>query len=75
MITTSDSPFTIHTDDRFIILPSDGIILDKYLGENKKFDRVEQNFSYNSATNNRFLNVEQLRELIKKNIDKNFYPI
>tara|TARA_B100000886_G_C20427012_1_gene494776 strand:- start:23845 stop:24864 length:1020 start_codon:yes stop_codon:yes gene_type:complete len=74
MITTSDSPFTIQMEDRFIILPSDGDLLNKYEKSKIKFSKVNPNFSYNSLENDTFLNVEQLRNLIIKNIDKNFKP-
>ena len=36
---------------------------------------VEKGFSYNSGTNDYFLKIDEIRNLITKNIDQNFKPI
>ena len=74
MITTSDSPFTISLNDRYIILPSDGILLEKYIDKKIKFENTKKGFSYNSRENENFLNISQIRNLIIKNLDENFKP-
>ena len=74
MITTSDSPFTISLNDRYIILPSDGNLLEKYIDKKIKFENTKKGFSYNSRENENFLNISQIRNLIIKNLDENFKP-
>ena len=36
---------------------------------------VDAGFAYNSGTNPDFLNVEQLRDLIRQNVDHSFQPV
>ena len=74
MITTSDSFCTVDLGSYYAILPSDGSVQERYKAKNITVRTVEPNFAYNSGTNPDFLNVEQLRELIQKNVDKNFKP-
>lgn len=72
MITTSDSFSTADLGAYYAILPMSGEhSADSYT---QAFGgvRVEPGFSYNSGTNAEFLNVEQLRELIKLNVDPAF---
>lgn len=75
MITTSDAFNTVEFEDHFVILPSmqfsHGWDVDKYI---KTFEgcRCPDGFSYNSGTNTDWLTVEQLRELIKHNVDPEF---
>ena len=38
-------------------------------------NKVDNNFSYSSGMNNNFLSVDELRQLIKENIDPEFKPI
>ena len=75
MITTSDSYSTIDIGKYYVILPTDGRLLDKYKVLNKEFIKVPVGFNYSSDKNSYFLTVEQIRTLIKENIDKNFVPI
>jgi len=74
MITKSDSPSTIDLGNYFAILPSKHDDIKKYerLGVNPKY--IKNEFEYSSATNENFLNVDQIRILIKNNIDINFKP-
>ena len=76
MITVADSLNTIETEKHFIIVPNS-----PYQDYNKQMERylkyyngkrVPEGFSYNSGKNERFLTVEELRELIKMNVDPNF---
>lgn len=74
MITTSDSPSTIDIGNYYAILGS-GLQKDipKYL-ELLKAKSVPTGFAYDSGTNPDFLTVEQIRELIRTNIDEQFKP-
>jgi UDP-N-acetylglucosamine 4,6-dehydratase (inverting) len=73
MITPSDSHNTIDIGKYFAILPSDG--KQKYLDFYKNAVEVPKGFSYNSGTNDQWISVEEMRDLIKKNVDSNFEPI
>ncbi|MGK9369149.1 UDP-N-acetylglucosamine 4,6-dehydratase (inverting) [Melioribacter sp. Ez-97] len=79
MITQADALNTIEFDDYFVILPSVQLGNDPNLklwdteefrlksnGQPGKF--CEYGFSYNSGANPHFLTVEELRELIEKNV-------
>jgi len=74
MITSSDSFYTIDIGDYFSILPQSGELHRKYEESGIEFQPVEQGFSYNSGDNTHFLEVNELRELIRLNIDQNFKP-
>ena len=74
MITTNDSPSTIDIGNYFAILPTDKKVHKLYEKLGIKFKEVPQNFSYNSGSNEKFLNVEEIRSLIIKNIDPEFVP-
>jgi UDP-N-acetylglucosamine 4,6-dehydratase (inverting) len=72
MITSSDSPYTVDLGDYYAILSPTG----KH-GVEDYCDRfnatpVEPGFAYNSGSNPDFLTVDQLRELIRKNINLDF---
>ena len=43
----------------------------------KKFDvkKVKINFSLNSGDNKKFLKAEEIRRIIRDNLDKNFKPL
>ena len=74
MITIPDSFSTIKLDKYFAILPPDKKILEVYKKQKIKFENFEPNTSYNSGSNKEFLNVEEIRRLIRENIDQNFSP-
>ena len=74
MITKSDGISTIDLGKYFAILPSNLKILKSYDSRKIKYQFVESSFSYNSGTNNHFLKIEEIRNLIVKHIDKNFEP-
>lgn len=72
MITESDSYNTIEFDKYYAILPSD-TKKEKYLNHfNAK--EVEKGFKYNSGTNKEWLDVKQIRDLIKTFVNPNFKP-
>jgi UDP-N-acetylglucosamine 4,6-dehydratase/5-epimerase len=74
LITASDSFNTVDIGQYYAILPSsDETLRSHYLAQiNAK--EVPQGFSYNSATNDEFLTVEQLRTLVGNYADGGFYP-
>ncbi|HUS11028.1 MAG TPA: UDP-N-acetylglucosamine 4,6-dehydratase (inverting) [Pyrinomonadaceae bacterium] len=71
MITITDAMNTIEFDDYFVILPSMPLWdVEKFRCESseKPGKRLEYGFSYNSGTNDRFLSVEDLRQIIATEI-------
>ena len=75
MITSSDSFCTIDLGQYFAILPQDGRLVDEYKENNIVFSEVEPGFAYNSGSNSSFLSVDEIRALIKSNIQPDFQPI
>ena len=75
MITASDSFSTYDLGHYYAILPSDGLTLSTYHQEGIKAEPVAQGFAYNSGTNPHFLSIENLRDLIRTNVDPEFEPI
>jgi len=75
MITASDSFTTIDLGTYYAILPSDGRVLKCYTNRGISNNPVPNGFAYNSGANPEFLNVEQLRALIRKYVDAAFQPI
>ena len=75
MISATDSFNTIDIGKYYIILPSlNEPILKKY---KKKYSvkKFKENMSYNSGTNSKFLNINQIRKLIKTKLLLNFKPL
>ena len=75
MITRSDSATTVHTGKYYAILPSDGKLLERYINKKENTKKVQEGFSYNSGENEDFLTPEEIRTLIRQNIDKDFQPV
>jgi len=72
MITATDAINTIEFDDYYVILPSTQLWdVDKFRRESngKEGNFCKYGFSYNSGNNEQILNVEELRDLIIKNVD------
>ncbi len=69
MITLSDSNNTVDLGDIYAILPASN--RDSFNGHCKKLNGkpVPANFSYNSGSNSDFLDVDQIRELIRQYVD------
>jgi UDP-N-acetylglucosamine 4,6-dehydratase len=74
MITASDSFTTIDLGAYYAILPSDGRVLQGYQQADIPVHPVPPGFAYNSGANPEFLSVDQLRELIRENVDLTFQP-
>ena len=64
MITESDSPNTFDLGKYYAIVPPNTKTYSHY-ENSKNVNKVEPGFKYNSGSNNEFLTVEELRELIK----------
>ena len=72
MITVADSQSTIDLGKYYAILPSDGGVEKDYLKKGISFIRVRKDFCYNSKDNPEKLTIEELRNLIRNNVDNNF---
>ena len=75
MITASDSFTTIDLGCYYGILPSAGLVLQRYQEAGIPIQPVVPGFSYNSGSNPEFLSVDELRELIREHVDPAFQPI
>ncbi len=75
MITSADSFNTFDLGDCYVILPSNWRNIKSFQHYSDLYKKVEDNFNYDSSKNSDFLNVEVIRDLIKKNIDPNFVPL
>ncbi|MDZ4288547.1 MAG: polysaccharide biosynthesis protein, partial [Prosthecobacter sp.] len=76
MITETDALQTIETEQHYIIVPmlyahSTSDLIKKYC-EHHKGKPVAKTFSYNSGKNSEWLSVEQLRMLIRTQVDPTF---
>ena len=72
MITSADSNSTFDLGKYYAIFPSDGMVEKKYKNENIAIKKVESGFTYNSGSNEEFLNVTDLREMIREHINNEF---
>lgn len=73
MITSSDSYNTVDTGDYYAILPqTQAWKKEKYISE-LKAKSVPKGFRYNSGENDQWLDVGQLRKLIKKHLYPEFH--
>ena len=80
MITAADSYNTFDLGKYYAILhPSNEISKNEYMeyfsSLNLKFDQMAVGSSYNSKENSSFLTIKEIRELIRKNILKEFEPV
>ena len=75
MISQADSQSTISLKKYFAILPSDGQLEEKYRKSKIEFSKENSGFSYSSGNNDSFLNVKEIRTLIKAYLDPKFEPI
>ncbi len=74
LITSAESYSTIDIGKFYAILPNSEYHHGRH---DKKFPickKVPEGFQYNSGTNKKFLNINEIRNLIKINIDENFKP-
>jgi UDP-N-acetylglucosamine 4,6-dehydratase (inverting) len=72
MITLTDSIHTIEFENYFVLLPSMSLWnINEFMGTFRGF-RCKEDFSYNSGSNTDWLNVEQIRELVRFHVDPAF---
>ena len=71
MITASDSFNTVDLGPYFAILPSAG---QQSTGSYGKGRPVPPGYAYNCGSNDRFLGVDELRQLIRDEVDPDFHP-
>jgi len=72
MITASDSYNTVDVGDYYIILPQTyRYTIQDYIDKNDA-KMVPPGFVYNSGTNDEWVDVEEIRALIKEHVDPNF---
>jgi UDP-N-acetylglucosamine 4,6-dehydratase len=72
MITSSDSFFTYDLGKYYVIIPSTPRWkLDEFI-ERFKAKKVDMGFRYNSGENTEWVNVAQIRQLIKEHVDSTF---
>lgn len=74
MVTESDSWKTIDLKHYFAILPSADQAVIKRYSQAHGGTLVPNGYSYNSGTNDNFLTVEQIRELIRTHVEPGFAP-
>jgi len=72
MITKTDALNALEFKNHYVILPSIQLWDVERYTEVFEGQPCESGFCYNSGTNTDWLNVEQLREMIRKHIDPNF---
>ncbi len=72
MITSSDSFFTYDMGKYYAILPQAPSWKMNDFIEHFKAVKVPQGFSYSSGSNAEWLSIDQLRKLIKRNVDPDF---
>ena len=75
LITPSESFSTIDIGGYYAILPQQEMNIKKYQKIFKTCKKVKEGFAYDSGTNKEFLSIEEIRKLIRKNIDENFEPV
>lgn len=74
MITEADSVNSFEAKNYYIIFPSMDKKKERIIEKQFKAKKITKEFSYKSDSNKFFLSVPKIRELIKKNLDKNFKP-
>jgi len=72
MITISDSQNAVDLGHCYAILPTSPAYTKEEYCERAEAARVPAGFSYNSGTNERFLAVPEIRELIRRHVQQDF---
>jgi UDP-N-acetylglucosamine 4,6-dehydratase len=75
MITSSDSFTTNDLGAYYAILSSDCRLRKRYHDAGISSEPVPMGFTYNSGSNTEFLSVDQLRALIREQVDSTFRPV
>ncbi len=74
LITFAESFSTIDLGNFYAILPNPEYHLGRHDNKFTLCKKVPEGFQYNSGTNKKFLNINELRNLIKEHIDEKFKP-
>ena len=74
MISSSESISTIEMNKKYLILDKQQKSYKKYMNLDLKTNFVKEGFNYTSFNNDKFLTVDELRNLIKDKIDSSFSP-
>jgi UDP-N-acetylglucosamine 4,6-dehydratase (inverting) len=69
MVTTADAPNTIDIGDHYIILPVVNNVKKKKYLDYYNGKLMPEGFSYNSGNNDKWLSVDEIREMIKLHVD------
>lgn len=75
LITHADAPNTIDIGNYYVILPTEKNLRNLYLNENNQIKTMPKNFVYDSYTNENYLNIDEIRHLIRININSSFKPL
>ena len=75
MITEADGINSLDLGNYYAIIPDKEKFMKKYESLKKPFKELPPGFFYRSDTNSEFLDIFEIRELIRKNVNPNFYPI
>ena len=70
MIAQADGFSTYDLGKYYIIFPNNKELINKYKSNNIEMNKVETNFSYNSGKNKEFLSIEDIKYLIRENLNK-----
>jgi len=77
MVTEADAPNTIETESNYVILPSlfgrSFAEVQRHYCDHHRGRPLTEGFRYCSGTNHDWLDVEQLRELIRQHVDPGFH--
>lgn len=74
MITASDSFMTVDVGEYYAILPQTHRFTVEQYCEETNATRVPKGFTYNSGTNEEWLSVKEIRELVVNHVDPEFRP-
>lgn len=72
MITETDSLNTYDCGKYYVITPTVPVWVEKDWAEKFKAHKVPYGFKYNSGTNTEWLNIQEIRSMVKKHVDPNF---
>ena len=75
MITETDAIKSLEFDNHFVILPSMRLWDEDRYMETYGGKRCEFGFKYSSGGNDRWLTVEEIRDLIREHVDASFQPV
>jgi UDP-N-acetylglucosamine 4,6-dehydratase len=75
MITSSDSPNTFDIGEYFVIASNDHDKIFNHYEQHYGAKKVSDGFTYNSGTNDDFLSVHDIRDIVKKQITPSFEPV